>query len=232
VEGKTSSLECAHQLGRLCENRHLVVNLIPYIIHNNANDERGCPKPAHIKEFQSIVASYGAICNVRLNMSVQMSRMVARQMGQERQESFRDVPQDIEDLGFWQKLSFVRFRGWNKEALKDRQKRRSSIGVPREIFAQKKGTQKQGAESDDRALSKTTVISGVVADTVGGTVCEAAKLVSSSSSTGKMQKESSLNDKEADSPGASGYHSARRWILPVAVSAIILCRIMLIQRRR
>lgn len=29
LEGESSSFKCAHELGKLCENRHLVVNLIP-----------------------------------------------------------------------------------------------------------------------------------------------------------------------------------------------------------
>lgn len=136
MEGKTSSLECAHELGRLCESRHLVVNLIPYVVHKDAADRRRCPSPGHIKEFQAIVASYGALCYVRLNMNVKLSREVAHSLSREKQESLRDVTSDIEELGFWHKLSVVRSRGWSKKAMKDRQeKRRIFVGIPREIAA-------------------------------------------------------------------------------------------------
>jgi len=222
MEGKTSSFECAHELGRLCESRHLVVNLIPYIIQGNAEDKRSCPSPAHIKEFQSIVASYGAICNVRLNMSVELTKMVARQMGLNKQQSLDDVPTEIEDLGFWQKLSFVRSRGWNKEALRNRQESRL---IPREIIAKKS----RNGSNDD---SKTTAVTEIVTSLVGSAVDGVANLVSSGPSTNEGQNEPSFEDKEIASTEACDYHSARRWILPAALAAVVLCRIMLFERRR
>jgi len=221
VEGKTSSLECAHELGRLCENRHLVVNLIPYIIHGEAGDKRSCPSPAHIKEFQSIVASYGAVCNVRLNMSVEMSKMVARQMGLNKQRSMIEIPTDIEDLGFWQKLSFVRSRGWNKEALRNRQEGRR---VPREIIADKS----ENGSKD----TKTTAVSGVVAGLVGGVAYGVVNLLSSDAPTDEDRKESSSDDKHIDGVRAYDSPRARRWVLPAAITAVVLCRIMLFERRR
>ena len=56
-----------------------MVNLIPYIVPKHLKDKRKCPSPPHIKKFQSIVASYGALCNVKLNMSVQLSKQIAEQ---------------------------------------------------------------------------------------------------------------------------------------------------------
>ena len=159
-----------------------------------------------------------------------MSKMVTRQLGQDKQESFRDVPEDIEDLGFWQKLSFVRFRGWNKGALRDRQEKRSR--VPREIFARKRVI----ASHDDSAVSKTIDVSGVVAGVEGTAACDKANLESSSMSTEAKLKELSLKekevDKELDITGAFESYRVRRWILPVAVGAVIFCRILLYQRRR
>ena len=67
LEGETSSFECAHQLGKLCENRHLVVNLIPYN-KTNVKDKLACPSWDHMKEFQGIVVSYGTFCTIRRTM--------------------------------------------------------------------------------------------------------------------------------------------------------------------
>lgn len=67
LEGDTSSFECAHQLGKLCENRLLVVNLIPYN-KTNVKDKLDCPSWEHMKEFQRIVCSYGTFCTIRRTM--------------------------------------------------------------------------------------------------------------------------------------------------------------------
>ena len=67
VEGETSTLECAHELGKLCENRNLVVNLIPYN-QTDVKDKLRCPSLEHIKEFQRIVGSYGTFCTIRRTM--------------------------------------------------------------------------------------------------------------------------------------------------------------------
>jgi hypothetical protein len=67
VEGETSSFECAHELGKLCENRCLVVNLIPYN-QTDVRDKLSCPSEEHIREFQRIVSSYGAFCTIRRTM--------------------------------------------------------------------------------------------------------------------------------------------------------------------
>jgi adenine C2-methylase RlmN of 23S rRNA A2503 and tRNA A37 len=65
--GDTSTLEAAHQLGKLCENRQLVVNLIPYN-QTDVKDKLRCPSEKHMKEFQNIVASYGSFCTIRRTM--------------------------------------------------------------------------------------------------------------------------------------------------------------------
>jgi sorting nexin-8 len=64
LEGPTSSLEAAHELGKLCENRRLVVNLIPYNA-TDVKDKLQCPPREHMKEFQRIVMSYGSFCTIR-----------------------------------------------------------------------------------------------------------------------------------------------------------------------
>lgn len=73
VEGETSSFECAHQLGKLCENRHLVVNLIPYN-QTDVKDKLRCPTKEHMQEFRDIVASYGAFCTIRRTMGADIAR--------------------------------------------------------------------------------------------------------------------------------------------------------------
>lgn len=96
VEGETSTFECAHQLGKLCENRHLVVNLIPY----NATDVRDklrCPSNAHMQEFRDIVASYGSFCTIRRTMGADIAsacgQLVKKIENEETKESI-----DIEDV--------------------------------------------------------------------------------------------------------------------------------------
>lgn len=72
LEGGTSSLECAHQLGKLCENRHLLVNLIPYN-QTDVKDKLRCPSFEHMREFQRIVMSYGALCVIRRTMGADIA---------------------------------------------------------------------------------------------------------------------------------------------------------------
>lgn len=226
VEGKTSSLECAHELGRLCENRHLVVNLIPFIIAGDPETSRQCPPPAHIKKFQSIVASYGAICNVRLNMTAQKSEMVTRQMNlHKRQSVISDVPEEIDGLSFWQKLSFVRLRGWDKEALKERQEKRgrSSPGVPREIIARTPSS--AGAHESDNKSAGSDILG--LADQ-GTSTAEAAPI---SAPTLPVEEDEKQSPSEVASEHEH-HHTRRLWILPAAITAVVLCKMLLYERRR
>lgn len=64
VEGDTSTIEAAHQLGKLCEGRQLVVNLIPYN-KTDVKDKLSCPSEEHMQEFRRIVSSYGSFCSIR-----------------------------------------------------------------------------------------------------------------------------------------------------------------------
>ena len=90
MEGETSSLEAAHQLGKLCENRHLVVNLIPYNA-TDVKDKLRCPSPAHTQKFRDIVASYGTFCTIRRTMGAD----IASACGQLVQKSLEDVVPSI-----------------------------------------------------------------------------------------------------------------------------------------
>jgi adenine C2-methylase RlmN of 23S rRNA A2503 and tRNA A37 len=67
LEGPTSTFESAHELGALCKDRALVVNLIPYNA-TDVQDELKCPSEEHMQEFRRIVASYNTFCTVRRTM--------------------------------------------------------------------------------------------------------------------------------------------------------------------
>jgi hypothetical protein len=102
VEGETSSLESAHELGKLCENRSLVVNLIPYN-QTGVKDKLRCPSKEHIREFQSIVTSYNVFCTTRRTMGADIDSACGQlvvlnedKAGQEDTQS-RTVVGDIED---------------------------------------------------------------------------------------------------------------------------------------
>jgi hypothetical protein len=60
-------MEAAHELGKLCEGRQLVVNLIPYN-QTNVKDQLRCPSEEHMQSFRNIVTSYGAFCTIRRTM--------------------------------------------------------------------------------------------------------------------------------------------------------------------
>jgi sorting nexin-8 len=67
LEGDTSTDEAAHQLGKLCEGRLLLVNLIPYNA-TNVQDPLRCPSVEQMNRFRDIVASYGTYCTIRRTM--------------------------------------------------------------------------------------------------------------------------------------------------------------------
>jgi len=69
VEGSTSELECAQQLGRLSQGKKWIVNLIPYLrTKMTPRDKYACPSLSHMRAFQMIVSSYGVKCHIRLKM--------------------------------------------------------------------------------------------------------------------------------------------------------------------
>ncbi|GKY98791.1 hypothetical protein MPSEU_000835300 [Mayamaea pseudoterrestris] len=67
LQGPTSTLECAHELGQLCQHKSLIVNLIPYNATNVA-DVLHCPSEEHMQDFRRIVASYKVFCTIRRTM--------------------------------------------------------------------------------------------------------------------------------------------------------------------
>jgi len=98
LEGDTSTFECAHQLGRLCEDRHIVVNLIPYN-KTDADDTLSCPSEDHMQEFRKIVVSYGTFCTIRRTMGADIDsacgQLVTKTLKDDRDAS---ATVDIEDV--------------------------------------------------------------------------------------------------------------------------------------
>lgn len=100
VQGETSSLECAHQLGKLCENRHLVVNLIPYNA-TDVKDKLQCPSLEHMQKFRDIVASYGTFCTIRRTMGADIASACGQLVQKTKEnEASPTTPEaiDIEDI--------------------------------------------------------------------------------------------------------------------------------------
>ncbi|KAL7496822.1 hypothetical protein ACHAWT_007111 [Skeletonema menzelii] len=93
--GDTSTIEAAHQLGKLCEGRHLVVNLIPYN-KTDVKDKLSCPSEEHMQEFRRIVSSYGSFCSIRRTMGAD----IAGACGQLVVEQEKKQVLDIEDGPF------------------------------------------------------------------------------------------------------------------------------------
>jgi hypothetical protein len=97
VNGETSSFECAHQLGKLCENRHLVVNLIPYNA-TDVKDKLQCPPFEHMKKFRDIVASYGTFCTIRRTMGADIASACGQLVQKSKTPQDDQEAIDIEDV--------------------------------------------------------------------------------------------------------------------------------------
>lgn len=113
LQGESTSFKCAHQLGKLCENRHLIVNLIPYN-STDVKDKLQCPSYEHMLEFRNIVQSYGTFCTIRRTMGADIASACGQlvqkkeqeekgkeeeqQQGQIIQKQQQDATVDIEDV--------------------------------------------------------------------------------------------------------------------------------------
>jgi hypothetical protein len=97
VAGETSSFECAHQLGKLCENRQLVVNLIPYNT-TDVKDKLQCPSDEHMLEFRDIVQSYGSFVTIRRTMGADIASACGQLVQKKKQEDSGPEAIDIEDV--------------------------------------------------------------------------------------------------------------------------------------
>jgi sorting nexin-8 len=97
LEGETSSIKCAHQLGKLCENRHMLVNLIPYN-QTDVEDELRCPSFEHMQHFRDIVASYGTFCTIRRTMGADIASACGQLVQKKDLEEKEKRSIDIEDV--------------------------------------------------------------------------------------------------------------------------------------
>ena len=102
LEGATSTLECAHQLGKLCQNRHLLVNLIPYN-PTDVKDILRCPSEENMKSFQNVVSSYNTLCTIRRTMGADIASACGQLVVLKATENSKQV--DIEDVGVVEKRS-------------------------------------------------------------------------------------------------------------------------------
>jgi hypothetical protein len=101
LRGPTSTVEAAHELGRLCQNRKFVVNLIPY---NSTDSALQCPPLDEMRAFRNIVTSYGVFCTIRRTMGADIDsacgQLVKKQQQKQQEEhgDAKDVVRDIEDV--------------------------------------------------------------------------------------------------------------------------------------
>jgi adenine C2-methylase RlmN of 23S rRNA A2503 and tRNA A37 len=92
IKGPTTTLEAAHELGRLCQGRQIVVNLIPYN-PTNVQDPLECPSWEQMREFRSIVGSYGIFCTIRRTMGADIDSacgQLVRSIQEEKKEDIED----------------------------------------------------------------------------------------------------------------------------------------------
>lgn len=80
VKGPTSTLECAHELGRLCWRRSLIVNLLPFL-PSSPNDDLRHPPVDEMTLFKSVVSSYDVNCTVRLSLGSDIHQSRVLQAG-------------------------------------------------------------------------------------------------------------------------------------------------------
>jgi len=135
LEGDTTTMEAAHQLGKLCEGRHLVVNLIPYN-KTDVKDKLSCPSDTQMREFQKVVQSYGSFCTIRRTMGADIDGACGQLVvnKEEKNNVRRDLVVDIEDSPFVRKAT---------------QKRPNINATKRRNILHKAAADKEGSNSDD-----------------------------------------------------------------------------------
>jgi hypothetical protein len=89
-------------LGRLCEARQLIINLIPYNA-TDVKDKLQCPSEERIQEFRAIVASYGSFVTVRRTMGADIASACGQLVTKVKQEEeegkqLQSAIRDIEDV--------------------------------------------------------------------------------------------------------------------------------------
>lgn len=127
LTGDTSTLEAAHQLGKLCQGRHLVVNLIPYN-KTDVKDLLSCPSEEHMQEFRRIVSSYGSFCSIRRTMGADIAGACGQLVVE--QEKKKQVL-DIEDGPFPKDLKESRIAATRRKKTSDANSREQRSTDPR-----------------------------------------------------------------------------------------------------
>lgn len=97
LEGDTSTTEAAHQLGKLCEGRQLVVNLIPYN-QTDVKDKLRCPPEERLLEFRNIVSSYGTFCTIRRTMGADIDSACGQLITLEREKNEATGEAGVRDI--------------------------------------------------------------------------------------------------------------------------------------
>jgi adenine C2-methylase RlmN of 23S rRNA A2503 and tRNA A37 len=126
LTGDTSTIEAAHQLGKLCEGRHLVVNLIPYN-KTDVKDLLSCPSQEHMQEFRRIVSSYGSFCSIRRTMGADIAGACGQLVVEE--EKKKQVL-DIEDGPFAKDIKESRIVAPRRKKTSDTNSNSSSTQQP------------------------------------------------------------------------------------------------------
>ena len=159
LEGDTSSLECAHELGKLCENRTLLVNLIPYN-PTDVRDKLRCPSEQQMNEFRRIVSSYGTACTIRRTMGADIDSACGQlvTLKQQKDQKEKAVVRDIEDI-----------------ASKDKSKS-TQVSQPKQL---RKSLSKEAEESGETTTSETDLDRWVRALAVATTLAASCFVVSS-----------------------------------------------------
>lgn len=97
LEGETSTVEAAHQLGKLCEGRALIVNLIPYN-QTDVKDELRCLPNEQLLEFRNILTSYGTFCTIRRTMGADIDSACGQLMTLEKQKNAAGEETGVRDI--------------------------------------------------------------------------------------------------------------------------------------
>ena len=86
-------------MGKLCENRQLIVNLIPYN-QTDVRDKLHCPSEQRMQEFRDIVASYGTFCTIRRTMGADIASACGQLVTKKKKAEKENLSMtlDIEDV--------------------------------------------------------------------------------------------------------------------------------------
>ena len=163
LEGDTSSFECAHQLGKLCENRQLIVNLIPYN-QTDVKDKLRCPPREHIDKFQDIVRSYGSYCYIRRTMGADIAGACGQLVVEKEKQASPTLQADIEDIGKGKKNSPGEKAASNaKRSLKSATRNSSNVAMPDESMSYDLSSGTSVSDPTDNLVRKLAIATGIAA---------------------------------------------------------------------